>query len=209
MAETGQGCGVKGVGNATQKSTRRSFLSYIGWGSFVTLMGSWTYPVARFFLPPAAASGRLFSLGDPRDFPEGVTYWGKPERCFVVRKGNAVGVMTAICTHLGCTVRWGGGMEAGASGDEAGRGDTHGLHGTQHEAGSSNEEDGTAAAYWCPCHGGRYNLQGKVLSGPPPKPLAWHKVSLNSNGELLVDLDGGIFVPENVPPSEEGFRVQL
>lgn len=26
--------------------------------------------------------------------------------------------------------------------------------------------------FLCPCHGGRYNVYGKNLSGPPPKPLS-------------------------------------
>lgn len=29
-----------------------------------------------------------------------------------------------------------------------------------------------ASAFVCPCHGGRYDAQGKVLQGPPPAPLA-------------------------------------
>ena len=29
----------------------------------------------------------------------------------------------------------------------------------------------TAQEFQCPCHGGRYNLDGVVLGGPPPRPL--------------------------------------
>jgi cytochrome b6-f complex iron-sulfur subunit len=34
--------------------------------------------------------------------------------------------------------------------------------------------------FLCPCHGGRFSAQGKVLGGPPPKPLE----------SLVVQLDG-------------------
>ncbi|MBN2194360.1 MAG: Rieske (2Fe-2S) protein [Polyangiaceae bacterium] len=37
----------------------------------------------------------------------------------------------------------------------------------------------------CPCHGGIYDLHGKNVSGPPPRPLTELKV-FEENGELLV-----------------------
>jgi Rieske Fe-S protein len=37
----------------------------------------------------------------------------------------------------------------------------------------------------CPCHGGVYDLDGKNVSGPPPKPLVELSVS-ESNGAILV-----------------------
>lgn len=33
----------------------------------------------------------------------------------------------------------------------------------------------------CPCHGGTYNLSGKVLGGPPPSPLTSYTATLNGN----------------------------
>jgi Rieske Fe-S protein len=37
----------------------------------------------------------------------------------------------------------------------------------------------------CPCHGGVYDLSGKNVSGPPPKPLTELQV-IEENGELFV-----------------------
>ena len=31
---------------------------------------------------------------------------------------------------------------------------------------------------WCPCHNGKYTLQGRNISGPPPKPLAEFTVNV-------------------------------
>jgi cytochrome b6-f complex iron-sulfur subunit len=39
----------------------------------------------------------------------------------------------------------------------------------------------------CPCHDGRFDLAGKVLSGPPPRPLATYEVSVRA-GEIVVQL---------------------
>jgi cytochrome b6-f complex iron-sulfur subunit len=33
------------------------------------------------------------------------------------------------------------------------------------------------AIVWCACHNGRYDLSGRVLSGPPPRPLAEFRVT--------------------------------
>lgn len=37
----------------------------------------------------------------------------------------------------------------------------------------------------CPCHNGRYDIDGKVISGPPPAPLQRHKTKLE-NGKLFL-----------------------
>jgi cytochrome b6-f complex iron-sulfur subunit len=38
---------------------------------------------------------------------------------------------------------------------------------------------------WCACHGGTYNLNGQVVSGPPPRPLPEYTVHV-VNGEAVV-----------------------
>jgi cytochrome b6-f complex iron-sulfur subunit len=37
----------------------------------------------------------------------------------------------------------------------------------------------------CPCHGGVYDLDGNVVSGPPPRPLATYGISVQ-NGKIMV-----------------------
>ena len=37
----------------------------------------------------------------------------------------------------------------------------------------------------CPCHAGTYDLAGKVISGPPPKPLQTFPLKIE-NGDLVI-----------------------
>jgi Rieske Fe-S protein len=38
---------------------------------------------------------------------------------------------------------------------------------------------------WCACHNGVYNLQGQVVSGPPPRPLQPYSVHLRDNDVVI------------------------
>ncbi len=45
--------------------------------------------------------------------------------------------------------------------------------------------EGDTGTLFCPCHNGRFDLAGNVLSGPPPKPLEAYEVEL-SGGDIYV-----------------------
>lgn len=45
----------------------------------------------------------------------------------------------------------------------------------------------TETGFQCPCHGSRYNANGKVIGGPAPRNLAWLEISQNVDGTLVVD----------------------
>lgn len=38
---------------------------------------------------------------------------------------------------------------------------------------------------WCPCHNGMFDLHGRNIGGPPPRPLTEYKVNLR-NGQIVV-----------------------
>jgi Rieske Fe-S protein len=39
---------------------------------------------------------------------------------------------------------------------------------------------------WCPCHNGTYNLEGRNISGPPPRPLAQYQVHIQDQDVVVV-----------------------
>jgi cytochrome b6-f complex iron-sulfur subunit len=42
---------------------------------------------------------------------------------------------------------------------------------------------------WCACHNGRFDIDGRVLSGPPPKALAEYAVQTGDDGGIIVNLE--------------------
>jgi len=45
--------------------------------------------------------------------------------------------------------------------------------------------EGDTGTLFCPCHNGRFDLAGNVISGPPPKPLESFEVEV-SGGDVYV-----------------------
>jgi cytochrome b6-f complex iron-sulfur subunit len=42
------------------------------------------------------------------------------------------------------------------------------------------------AVIWCACHNARFDLEGRVLSGPPPRPLPQYAVERQEDGNILL-----------------------
>jgi cytochrome b6-f complex iron-sulfur subunit len=43
--------------------------------------------------------------------------------------------------------------------------------------------------FLCPCHGGKFDAEGRNVEGPPPRPLDLLALRLGDNGSLVVDPD--------------------
>ena len=45
----------------------------------------------------------------------------------------------------------------------------------------------TEWGFQCPCHGSKYNTDGRVIAGPAPRPLQWLEIQESVDGNLVVD----------------------
>jgi len=138
------------------KPTRRRVIEWFLGGGLLASFASFIYPVLRYLVPPA-----VVDLGGDEIVAAKLTDL-KPNSGKIFRFGNRPGLlirtasgeyraMSAICTHLSCTVQY--------------RDDLREV--------------------WCACHNGKYDLNGRNISGPPPRPLEAFEVQVRGD-EIFV-----------------------
>lgn len=149
---------------------RREFFVKLGIGGGIAALAGQAVASLRSLVPNVSYDApTTVKVGMPHDFPDGMKFL-PDQRLFVFRDGATFHAVSAVCTHLGCTVR----AEA-LSQPETKTVDGKPLKLTHR--------------FLCPCHGSRYNGDGTNVSGPAPKPLAWYHLSIApEDGQLVVDL---------------------
>lgn len=162
--------------------TRRSVLDKIGIGVLVTSAAGLGWVFVRSLVPNVLYEPpRRFKIGAPDSFPEGASYL-EDSRLFVFRDGKTFQAMSAVCTHLGCTVKMMALNEPK----------------TVTVGGKSIEEQ---REFHCPCHGSKYYGDGTNYAGPAPRPLPRYRLEVApEDGQLIVDLSS---------PAPHDFRVTV
>jgi menaquinol-cytochrome c reductase iron-sulfur subunit len=150
--------------------SRREFLMRAGLGAGVAGLTLQAGASLRSLVPNVSYDApTTVKLGPPGDFPDGLKFL-PDERLFVFRDGKVFHAVSAVCTHLGCTVR----------AEAMSRPETTTLEGAPLRL---------THRFLCPCHGSKYSGDGTNLEGPAPRPLAWFHLSLAADdGQLVVDL---------------------
>lgn len=149
---------------------RREFLLKLGTGAGVAaLTGQAVASLASLVPNVSYDAPTTVKLGPATEFPDGLKFL-PDERLFVFREGNTFHAISAVCTHLGCTVR----AEALSSPE------------TREVGGQATR---LTHRFLCPCHGSVYNGDGSNVSGPAPRALAWYRLAVApDDGQLIVDL---------------------
>ncbi len=151
-------------------SDRREFLKRLGIGVGLASVAGQGLASLRSLVPNVSYDApTVVKLGVPAEFPEGMKFLPE-QRLFVFREGNVFHAISAVCTHLGCTVR----AEALSSP-------------VVKKVGGSELK--LTHRFLCPCHGSQYTGDGQNVAGPAPRPLEWWALSVAADdGQLVVDL---------------------
>jgi len=114
------------------------------------------YPVLRYLVPPAATdlggdSVVAAKVGDLKANSGKIFRFGSRPGLLVRTADGEYRAMSAVCTHLNCTVQY--------------RSDVREV--------------------WCACHNGFYDLNGRNVAGPPPRPLESYVVHINGDDVVV------------------------
>jgi cytochrome b6-f complex iron-sulfur subunit len=90
----------------THAVPRRSFFQLtLGWLAAAFATAASAVAAVRFLVPNVLYEpSQRFKAGRPDDYPDGSVTFLDEERVFLIRKGNTYRCLSAVCTHLGCTV---------------------------------------------------------------------------------------------------------
>jgi cytochrome b6-f complex iron-sulfur subunit len=154
----------------TESKDRREFLIKAGIGAGIAGIATQAVASLRSLVPNVSYDApTTVKLGLPGEFPDGLKFL-PDQRLFVFRQGNIFHAISAVCTHLGCTVR----------AEALGAPETRDVEGAPLRI---------THRFHCPCHGSKYTGDGTNVTGPAPRPLAWYPLSVAvDDGQLVVDL---------------------
>ena len=138
--------------------TRRGFLDVLLGTGLAGFMASLVYPVLRYLKPiaPQEGTGALRLSKDEVDKLE-------KEHSLIVRHGPKRLLVFEDPQQRLCA------LEAKC---------THEGCTVQYVPGDS--------LIWCACHNGKFDLEGRVISGPPPRPLAKWQAQREADGGVTV-----------------------
>lgn len=134
------------------KFSRRNFINIFFGGSLVGTIVAFLYPVIRFILPPKQVESDVNKV-------EAAKVGELTPNSFKIFKfGNSPGIL--INTPSG---------------------ELKAFTAICTHLACTVRYDGESETIHCPCHNGRFDLAGNVLSGPPPAPLEAYDVEISGD----------------------------
>jgi cytochrome b6-f complex iron-sulfur subunit len=147
-------------GREALQSRRRWLVRVLHGGGLLGSIVSFLCPGLRYLIPPAKANlGRTMVVaaheGELKVNSDKIFGFLSRPAILILTPKAEYRAMSAVCTHLGCTVQY-----------------------------RSDQQ-----LIWCACHNGWYDLTGRNIAGPPPRPLERYAVH-ESGGDIVVTRDG-------------------
>lgn len=132
--------------------SRRSFLNYLLGTSVLATLGAMLYPIFRYLVPPEIVEAQSNSV--------------------LAGKVNDIAVNTGKIFKFGSKP---GILIKTASGD------IKAFSASCTHLDCIVQYDGSQKAITCACHNGKYDLTGRNISGPPPRPLEEFTVNIKGD----------------------------
>ncbi|PKK84257.1 MAG: plastoquinol--plastocyanin reductase [candidate division Zixibacteria bacterium HGW-Zixibacteria-1] len=140
---------------------KRDLLGWLLKGGIGALMASVLYPVYKYVIPPASGEANVSQIKLPFKLAE-LKQDEKKSRIFKFGRDLGIIVVTAN-------------QEVKAFSALC----THLDCTVQYRT--------DLGIIWCACHNGQYDLEGRNIGGPPPRPLEKYAVHIDeANGEIFV-----------------------
>ncbi|MFH1070667.1 MAG: Rieske (2Fe-2S) protein [Candidatus Glassbacteria bacterium] len=137
-------------------SGRRKFLNWILSGSSVTFLAAVTYPVLKYLTPPPSEDSAVQAV-EAGKVDDFPNNSGK-----IVKFGNKPALLVRDA-----------------------KGEFKALIAVCTHLDCTVQYLPQESVIWCACHNGKYDLSGKNISGPPPRPLTALQVNIRE-GQVFI-----------------------
>lgn len=141
---------------AGNSSSRRKFLNALFGGSLLAWLGTVFYPVAKFLVPPPVPDLSVNSV--------------------------EAGAITEFALNSSKIIRFG---RKPVLVIRKKNGSFKALAATCTHLDCNVQYRSDLEQVWCACHNGFYDIEGRNISGPPPKPLPQYAVTI-SNDKVVI-----------------------
>ena len=142
--------------NPQPKPARRRMIQILLGGSLLGSLASFIYPVLRYLVPPPVAE-----LGGDQ-VTVGKVGELKPNSGKIFRFGSRPGLLIRTAD-----------------------GNYRALSATCTHLGCIVQYRSDLQEIWCACHNGLYDLNGRNVSGPPPRPLEAYEVHISGDDVVV------------------------
>ncbi len=138
------------------KKTRREFLNFFLGGGFTALLGAIFYPILRFVMPPAKSEAFGGSVAAAK--------MGElsPNSGKIFPLGDRPGLLVHTA-----------------------EGEYKAFSAVCTHLSCTVQYRPDLGHIWCACHNGHYDLTGKNVAGPPPRPLIEYPVTLSGDNVIV------------------------